>query len=758
MVEKPRLKYCYRAEFLDEENILLVSEKDKTLLSGRLYNLVLHKIQQNSPSLNELIEHLKESYSIFEIYHVIDILEKEGYITETAPSSLPVEICAYWNTQGIEINTLLTVLQNKTVDIETIGPLTQEIFLQAFDEIGLKTDRRDKAGELKLVITDDYQQEKLRQINLDAIKIKQPWMLVKPVGTQLWIGPIFIPGQTGCYECLSQRLVMNRPDNMVYKKHKNTDAVPPVPIAALPISLQTAAGMVAMEIAKWLYFGTNDRLEGKIITFDTKSLASNSHMLMKRPQCTACGEPEYNRRLPDPVIIKKTLSCHITTGGYREVPIEETFRKYQHHVSPITGVVQRLTPYHSVKGTPVHNCSAGDNMAFMNQELSWLNKNLRPGNGGKGSTWSQAKTSALCEGIERYCMIYQGYEPHIISSLNELGDDGIHPNDCMNFSEKQYQEREIYNLGCTKFYAMTPVPFNAFLKIPWSPVYSLVEHKFKYLPLSSCYAQYPEGNDQHIFAYPDSNGYASGNSLEEAMLHGLLELVERDSVAIWWYNRLQKPVVDLSGFNEPYFDQSVEYYRYMHRSLYIFDLTTDLQIPSFVAISHRMDDKKRQDIVFGCGAHVDAKIAIEKALLELSLILPIVDVSDSDRYKGRYRTRNKIFLDWLDMVTMENQPFMALPEASSEKTATDFVRLCEPDIYDSLMFCINSAAENGLETLVLNMTRPDIGLNVVKMVVPGLRHFWKRLAPGRLYDVPVKMGWLDAPLKEEELNPIGVFI
>jgi ribosomal protein S12 methylthiotransferase accessory factor len=39
-----------------------------------------------------------------------------------------------------------------------------------------------------------------------------------------------------------------------------------------------------------------------------------------------------------------------------------------------------------------------------------------------------------------------------------------------------------------------------------------------------------------------------------------------------------------------------------------------------------------------------------------------------------------------------------------------------------------------------------------------LRHFWKRLAPGRLYDIPVKMGWLDAPLKEEELNPIGLFV
>jgi len=40
------------------------------------------------------------------------------------------------------------------------------------------------------------------------------------------------------------------------------------------------------------------------------------------------------------------------------------------------------------------------------------------------------------------------------------------------------------------------------------------------------------------------------------------------------------------------------------------------------------------------------------------------------------------------------------------------------------------------------------------VVVPGLRHFWPRYGPGRLYDVPVRLGWLPAPLDESELNPV----
>ena len=52
---------------------------------------------------------------------------------------------------------------------------------------------------------------------------------------------------------------------------------------------------------------------------------------------------------------------------------------------------------------------------------------------------------------------------------------------------------------------------------------------------------------------------------------------------------------------------------------------------------------------------------------------------------------------------------------------------------------MNIAKRAGLDFLVLDQTRPDIGVPVVRVIVPGLRHFYRRFAPtGRLYDVPVK--------------------
>jgi ribosomal protein S12 methylthiotransferase accessory factor YcaO len=62
-------------------------------------------------------------------------------------------------------------------------------------------------------------------------------------------------------------------------------------------------------------------------------------------------------------------------------------------------------------------------------------------------------------------------------------------------------------------------------------VWSLTRQEFRYLPTAYCYYG-PAGQRQDEFCRADSNGSAAGNSLEEAILQGFLELVERDCVAL----------------------------------------------------------------------------------------------------------------------------------------------------------------------------------------------------------------------------------
>ena len=67
---------------------------------------------------------------------------------------------------------------------------------------------------------------------------------------------------------------------------------------------------------------------------------------------------------------------------------------------------------------------------------------------------------------------------------------------------------------------------------------------------------------------------------------------------------------------------------------------------------------------------------------------------------------------------------------------------------------IQHLAERGLEVIALDQTRPEVGVPVFRVVCPGLRHPWKRLAPGRLYEAPVALGWIPRKNREEDLNPI----
>ncbi len=122
--------------------------------------------------------------------------------------------------------------------------------------------------------------------------------------------------------------------------------------------------------------------------------------------------------------------------------------------------------------------------------------------------------------------------------------------------------------------------------------------------------------------HADSNGCAAGNTIEEAIVQGFLELVERDAYAIWWYNRLQRAEVDLSQFDDSYVRDLHSQLAEAGRKLWVLDVTSDLGVPTYVAILHWMQNGQ-ENIEFGSGAHFDKRIALLRTLTELNQFLSI---------------------------------------------------------------------------------------------------------------------------------------
>jgi ribosomal protein S12 methylthiotransferase accessory factor len=107
---------------------------------------------------------------------------------------------------------------------------------------------------------------------------------------------------------------------------------------------------------------------------------------------------------------------------------------------------------------------------------------------------------------------------------------------------------------------------------------------------------------------------------------------------------------------------------------------------------------------------------------------------------------------------MEDLSYLLPDDERPRRRRADFPEPPRGDLREDVLACVERAAGLGLEVVVLDQTRPDIGLHVAKVVVPGLRHLWPRLGPGRLYEVPVSMGWLPSARAEGELNPVHLFL
>ena len=403
-----------------------------------------------------------------------------------------------------------------------------------------------------------------------------------------------------------------------------------------------------------------------------------------------------------------------------------------------------------------HTYIAKHHFVTVFDDLENLRKNLGGRSSGKGKTNIQARASGFCEAIKRYSGVFQGNEIRIKNSYQKMGDRVIHPNHCMNFSQQQYDSRIAWNANCQGWFQKVPEPFNQEREIDWTPVWSLTERDFKYLPTAYCYYGYPQGD--YLDCWADSNGCAAGNTIEEAILQGFMELVERDSVALWWYNRLAKPQVNLDSFDDPYIQNLRKYYQELGRELWILDINSDLNIPSFAAISAKKDDSSVEDIILGYGTHFDVNIALSRALTELNQILPSVLAANPDGTTNYPQYVDPLALTWWKEAKLNDHAYLMPDSNLKAKNQTDYTQFLSNDLLDDVKLCQKIVEEKKMELLVLDQTRPDIGLRVAKVIVPGMRHLWKRLWSGRLYDVPSQMGWFSEPLTENQLNPFPMWM
>ncbi|MGE0489566.1 MAG: TOMM precursor leader peptide-binding protein [Vulcanimicrobiota bacterium] len=686
-----RLKaHLTAAPLPDQAGVLLLTDGGDRLLEGKVYNDLL-PLLDGGLDFTGLVRALASQYPSHQLLEAVVQLKVDSLLVnhDTHP---------YWQAQDLAPPPL-------SVNVVNLSSQPDEPLLEAFKSASVGVD-----GGLLVVLVDDYLQPELGEL-------QGPFFLVKPGGVEAWLGPVL--GEPGaCWHCLAHRLERNRePRCLVVSR--------PTPAPTLPTSLALVYNLVVNKLL--IRAATGAGLE-KLMTFATATGQSHEHTVIRRPQCHRCGQAPGQ---PGPPRLG-------TANLSRQLDAEAFYQTYSHHVSPLTGLVSRLEPLLSHN---LHVFRSTYQRPQLAKSLEQWKTRRESFAGGKGPTAAQARVSALAEALERHSSLWRGEEPHRVASCLELGERAIHPNHCMLFSQRQFEQGG-GRVSSPKL--RVPRPLDENQPIRWVKAWSLTHQGWRYLAAGFVHYGYTEAD--HLYTVGESNGCAAGASFEDAVVQGFFELVERDSVAMWWYHRLTRPEIDLTGLDDDYLGRLRRAYDQMDRDFWVLDVTADFAIPACVAVSRRRAPEPDQ-LTLAFGAHHDPRQAIMRALTEMNQFLP-QPLSQAQRpgrglpERDELSSYNLCVDDW------------AYLRPGAERRPWQDLRL--PDWPDPLATINELVAARGLEMLVVDLTRSDVGLPVARVVVPGMRHHWRRLAPGRLYDIPVAMGWLTASTPEAEVNPVDL--
>lgn len=641
------------------------------------------------------------TYSPFHLAYVLDQLHREGLVVEAAPVN------------GNHVFPEEPVPVPQCLDIHVVGNLEGALIRKALPRYLAAC---TTGPPLALVFTCDALHPALSALDQQFHDLNRPWLLVKPVGLRYQIGPLF-DRRHACFACFRDRL------ERLHKVRRFLEA------SVTPLISKSKAAPnldVLTEVAGLLAQPGSLDLGTLLRTQAPDTGIWENHPFIRPAECPHCSLGEALHRP------SSQLMSH-----------EETAAKMWRQVGPVTGLAAELRSLVTEPGQPFHLVSTGYHPLPSITSMSELDQVLANPAMGKGAGLASAQCSAMGEMIERACSAFHQGVPMHRARFTVLGKEAVHPHHILGFSKRQYAERERQKPASP--FDWVPAPFCENEEVAWTPLWSHTAECRRYLPTGMVYMGFSEEPDRRFFQ-GDSNGCAAGQSLEDALVSGFLELVERDAAGIWWYNRLKLPGMDLPEGKDTWRDQFLAFLKDQNRETWVLNLTNDLGIPVFAAVSRRIDSESEQ-IALGFSAHFEAEKAIRGALLEMGQVA----FGFQEDPQAAHRRVHPGLSRWLGYARLADHPFL-VPEGKSAMPPS-------PMKGESLWsLCLYQAHRMGLEVLSTELTRPEIGVPVARVVVPGLRHFWKRLGPGRLYEVPVNLGWCSRPNREEDMNPIPFFL
>ena len=314
---------------------------------------------------------------------------------------------------------------------------------------------------------------------------------------------------------------------------------------------------------------------------------------------------------------------------------------------------------------------------------------------GKGVTVEQAEASAVMEAIERYSAEQRETDDIVVGKYEEAREamltvdpaELILPPNILDI----YRDRDI----------------------AWTRGFEMFRGEHILVPACAVYYPYTPDKDLQLFRW-HTNGIASGNTMEEAILHALFEDIERDAWSIAEYRDQSNADILIRDENsvpaqliQKFADQGIE--------IHLKDLTSDLGIPTIGAAADDTRTKDPELLTIGVGTHLNPEIAAIRAITEVAQSRTThkhgmkinAQLQKTSRELG-YEKIKEINHMWFG----QNPRKIYLEEIDDCSTAY---------VLDDIEVVLGRLMNCGFDKVIaVDLTRPEIGVPAVRMIVPGL--------------------------------------
>jgi ribosomal protein S12 methylthiotransferase accessory factor len=562
------------------------------------------------------------------------------------------------------------------------------------------------------------------------------------------IGPAVLPGVPGCARCLDTRRApvdfAAAADRAALLERHGVRLAEPSPW--LTAFAGHAVAALAGAEAHALVAGQRPRTRNAVIVVELDRISTTVHPFLPDPHCPECSAP----RPDEPAVVRLAARPKPAPAVLRATDVAgRAGELLDRYVDPFAGLVAEVAET-DVCGLPVAYARTG-----------WAKLTRTEPGIGRATDRVTSRLAAVLEAVERRA----GMTPSARSPLRA------------RFADIAEQALDPRTLGLPPATVMGYRPFDPDRELEWVWGYSFGRAEPILVPRTYAYYGHKlAATHEPPMVYETSNGCALGGCFEEAALHGLLEVAERDAFLLTWYARMPVPRIAISSARSADLRLAAERLERVHGyRVAVFDTSLEHGIPSVAVVAvDQHPSPLRPAAVCAAGAHLDPERACWAALGELALIVAhqVADypvkraqaaamVADADLV--REMDHHALLYGHAD--TVPRWDFLLADRDEEDRAfAESFTGRPAPatDLRDDLVELIGRYRQAGLDVIVVDQTGPEQragGLSAAKVIVPGTlpmtfghRNRRTRGLP-RLHTVPVLLGHRTEPLPDKEINP-----